>query len=253
MGNKSKLLTRTSTASVIRLVLPAKKTLPLAFFLAMEEWAAECLPSGEYFFTWSVNPTVIIGRNQDINAEVNLDYCRQHGIDVVRRRSGGGCVYADGDNIMMSYICPETDVAAVFARYTAMVAAQLRKMGIDAEPTGRNDITVNGRKVSGNAFYLLPNRSIVHGTMLFDTNLEHMLNAITPSKAKLESHQVKSVESRITMCSRLLPEISFDEFHDRLTAGLQTSQIFLGEEDIRAIENIEQRYYRPSWLMNGES
>lgn len=228
---------------MIRVALPENKTRRLAFFLALEEWVAANRPAGEYFFTWNVAPTVIIGRNQDMEAEVNVAYCRAHGIDIVRRRSGGGCVYADHDNIMMSYICPGTDVEAIFARYTAMVAAQLQHMGIDAVPSGRNDITVGERKISGNAFYQLQDRSIVHGTMLYDTNLEHMLNAITPSRAKLESHKVKSVEARITTIKKLRPELPFDNFHEELTAGLETDRYMLTDNEVAEVEKLELRYY----------
>ena len=83
------------------IVLPEIKDRSLAFYLAMEEYVAR-LVEGELFFVWRVNPTVIIGRNQDLEAEVNLDYCRKHGVEVVRRKSGGGCVYSDKGNIMIS-------------------------------------------------------------------------------------------------------------------------------------------------------
>ena len=236
---------------MIRLILPDNNQRRLAFFLAMEEWVAANLPAGEYFFSWVVNPTVIIGRNQDLETEVNREYCRKNDIEIVRRRSGGGCVYADRDNIMMSYVCAETEVEKVFSRYTSMVAAQLRKMGMDAWPSGRNDITVGERKISGNAYYLLADRSIVHGTMLYDTNIVNMLNAITPSRAKLESHQVKSVEARITMASKLLPNMAFDDFHEALTAGLETDRYVLTTDQVAEIETIEQRYYQPAWLERG--
>ena len=215
----------------------------------MEEWVAANLAPDSYFFTWIVDPTVIIGRNQDIDSEVNLDYCRRHGIEVVRRRSGGGCVYADRDNIMMSYVCADTEVESTFARYTGLVASQLRAMGIDARPSGRNDITVgNDRKISGNAYYKLPDRSIVHGTMLFDTDFDHMLNAITPSRAKLESHGVKSVASRITTVRQIMPEMEMDDFHRRLVEGLETGRRELTADEIAAIEVLEQAYYDPEWL-----
>lgn len=159
----------------------------LPFFLALEEWVARRMPAGDYFFSWQVDPTVICGRNQEIDKEVNLEYCRSHGIDVVRRRSGGGCVFADRQNFMFSFITASDMVVEVFAAYTEMIAAALRKVGIDATSTGRNDITIGGKKVSGNAFYHLPGRSIAHGTMLYDFDPVHISNAITPSKAKLES------------------------------------------------------------------
>lgn len=237
---------------MIQVVLPDIRVRSLTFFLAMEEWVARNLPAGKYFFTWVVNPTVIIGHNQDINAEVNLEYCRANGIDVVRRRSGGGCVYADRDNIMMSYVSPETDVVKNFAAYTSLVADQLQKIGIDATPSGRNDITVGDRKISGSAYYLMKDRSIVHSTMLYDTNIEHMLKAITPSRSKLESHQVKSVDARITMASRIVPEMSFEKFREALTSGLETTRYEVTPSDISEIQEIEKFYLRPRWLMEGK-
>ena len=238
---------------VINVILPDTYQRGLAFFLAAEEWVAEHLPAEEYFFTWITKPTVIIGRHQDINAEVNLDYCDKNNIEIVRRRSGGGCVYSDGKNIMMSYICPDTDVAKVFARFTVLVAGQLQKMGFDAAPTGRNDITVGERKISGNAFYHLPTRSIVHGTMLYDTDIKNMMNAITPSKSKLAAHNVQSVEARIITARQLNPELSFEQFYRGLTDGLFSSQISLSPEDIAEVEDIEKSYYDSNWLLKGES
>lgn len=225
----------------------------LAFFLAMEEWVARNLDAGEYVFMWDVPPTVIIGHNQDIQSEVNLDYCRRHNIDVVRRKSGGGAVYADRDNIMMSYICDHTDVKTVFERFTSMVASQLQKMGFDAVPSGRNDITIGSRKISGNAYYLMKDRSIVHGTMLYDTNMENMLNAITPSMAKLSSKGVVSVEGRIVCAKWLRPEMELKEFRQKLMSGLETSRYVLGKEEIEEIKRIEERYYDPLWIMEGKS
>ena len=236
---------------MIRIVLPDSNPRLLAFFLALEEWVASSLPPNDYFFTWIVEPTVIIGHNQDIEVEVDREYCRKNCIDIVRRRSGGGCVYADLHNIMMSYVTPDTEVETVFARYTSMMAQQLRKMGIDAQPSGRNDITVGERKISGNAFYALPDRSIVHGTMLFDTDMVNMLNAITPTRAKLESHKVKSVESRITTVKSLKPEMERDVFHNLLTDGLEDSRKVLTESDIEQIKKIEQKYYNREWLEKG--
>lgn len=237
---------------MIRIVLPDSNPRPLAFFLALEEWVASSLPDNDYFFTWIVEPTVIIGHNQDIDVEVDREYCRENGIDIVRRRSGGGCVYADRDNIMMSYVTPDTDVEKVFARYTSMMAGQLRKAGIDAVPSGRNDITVGDRKISGNAFYRLPTRSIVHGTMLYHTDMANMLSAITPTRAKLESHKVTSVESRITTVRTLRPDITREEFHTLLTAGLEEGRLTLTPENIGEIEAIEKEYYNPDWLNHGK-
>ena len=140
----------------------------------MEEYAARIIGDDDIFFMWQVNPTVIFGRNQLIENEVNIPYCREHGIATYRRKSGGGCVFADMSNIMMSYITRSDNVEFTYRRYTHAVVDVLRKLGLNASDNGRNDILIDGLKVSGNAFYHLPGRSIVHGTMLFDTDMAHM-------------------------------------------------------------------------------
>lgn len=168
----------------------------LAFRLAMEEYVAASV-EGDAFFVWRVSPTVIIGRNQVLEAEVNLDYCRHHGVKVVRRKSGGGCVYSDKGNIMISYISRRGDVAEVFDRYLTALTSCLCSLGLEAEKSGRNDILVGGRKVSGNAFHQLPDRSIVHGTLLYDTDFDALEEAIRPPVEKLQRHGVASVRQRV--------------------------------------------------------
>lgn len=224
-----------------------------AFYLALEEWVARELPPAEYCLWWVVRPTVVFGRNQDMKAEVNGEYCRSHGIDMIRRRSGGGCIYADGGNVMTGFVTPSVNVESTFARFTALIAARLRAMGIDAEATGRNDITVGGRKISGNSFYHLPGRSIVHGTMLYDTDMENMLNAITPSRAKLESKQVQSVSSRIVTARELRPDLSFEEFRRALSDNIADAQYVLTPDRVAEVERLEQRYYDPAYFYGSHS
>ena len=131
----------------------------------------------DFFFAWQVKPSVIVGRNQLLQKEINLEFCREHGVDVVRRKSGGGAVVADMNNVMLSYITSSDDVRSTFSEYTSMVAAALRALGLDASDNSRNDILIGTRKVSGNAYYHIPGRSIVHGTMLFwlwsDTDVQY--------------------------------------------------------------------------------
>lgn len=222
---------------------------PLPFYLAMEEWLARRSGHESYFFMWQVDPTVICGRHQDVELETDLGFCRSHGIRVVRRKSGGGCVYADRNNIMMSYITPSADVVTTFAEYTSGVAAMLRSIGLDATAdTSRNDVMICGRKVSGNAFYHLPGRSIVHGTMLYDADLATMAGAITPSRAKLQSKGVKSVESRITTVREHSP-IGLEEFKRAVRESLCGNRtLVLTESDVAEIEAMEQEYYAPEWL-----
>ena len=231
------------------LTLPDTKPRRLPFFLAMEEWAARHLPAEEdYLFTWVVGPTVICGRHQDIAAEVDLDFCRKADIDIVRRRSGGGAVFANADNIMVSLVTADTDVERAFARFTRTIATQLRHLGIDAEVSGRNDITVGGRKISGSAFLHLPGRSVVHCTMLFDTDAETMRCALTPARAKLLSKGVTSVESRIVTARELMPSLTRDALREGLLSGLTTGERRLTEAEVAEIEAMAREYDREDWL-----
>jgi len=226
--------------------LPDDEVRPLPFYLAMEEYLARTSRE-ELFFMWQVAPTVIFGRNQIIEREVDLDYCRSRGIAVYRRKSGGGCVYADMSNIMLSYIVNADNVVTTFAEYTGKVAEALRGLGLDASSTGRNDVTIGGRKVSGNAFYHLPGRSIVHGTMLYDTDAENMARAISPSPAKLSAKGVESVRSHITTVSRH-SDISLEDFKGYLRSRMTCGAMTLSPEDIREVEKIAAPYFTPEWI-----
>lgn len=175
----------------------------LSYYLALEEEIAGSIDE-EAFFVWQSPPTVIIGRNQDLEAEVNLEYCRKHGIEVVRRKSGGGCVYSDEGNIMISVISPRAEAEEVFDRYLSALAGCLKSLGLDAVKSGRNDVMVSGFKVSGNAVRQLPDRTIVHGTLLFSTDLDALENAIRPPVEKLERHGIQSVRQRVANLSDFL-------------------------------------------------
>ena len=149
------------------------------------------------FFTWIVAPTVIFGRHQQREQEVNEAYCAEHGIRVVQRQSGGGCVYADEGNVMVSYVSPSTHSQEVFDEFLAMLSGAFRQLGYDAVTTEHNDILVNGRKVSGTACYTTPTGTVVHASILYDVNLEALEQAITPTAEKLAKHAVQSVRQRV--------------------------------------------------------
>lgn len=226
---------------MVYVALPDNEQRALPFYLAMEEYIARALPPADYFFMWQVQPTVIFGRNQLIDAEVDTGYCRANGIEMYRRKSGGGCVYADKSNIMFSYITPDANVNFTFNRYMLMVEHVLQKLGLDARTTGRNDILIDGKKISGNAFYHLPNRSIVHGTMLYDTDLEKMVRSTTPSDEKLKSKGVESVRQHVTTLNRYLT-ISIEEFKQFVRDNLCSKEIILDSAAIEQIYCIEQEY-----------
>ena len=220
---------------------PATAGRRLSFFLAMEEWVARHLDGDDYFFLWQVEPSVIFGRNQLLENEVNVAYCREHGIQMFRRKSGGGCVYADQGNIMLSYITKEENTSLAFYTFINMILLVLHKMGITATSTSHNDVLVDGKKVSGTACHLVAGHSIVHGTLLYDTNMEHMLNAITPGPEKLQAKGIQSVRQRITLLKDYLP-LSQEMLKAGIKATLCTGEHQLTADDEAAIEQLEQDY-----------
>lgn len=234
---------------MIYVSLPTTQTRRLSFYLAMEEFVARNINTADdCFFMWQVEPSVIFGRNQLIENEVNIEYCRQNNIQTYRRKSGGGCVYADMNNIMFSYITQSENVSLTFDRYINMVAEMLRSLHIPAEATGRNDIMIHGRKVSGNAFYHIPHHSIVHGTMLYDTNMQNMVATLTPSDEKLVSKGVKSIRQHIALLKDYI-SLSLEEFKQYTKDNLCSSEITLTDADILAIEEIEREYLTQEFIM----
>lgn len=214
----------------------------LSFYLAMEEFVARRLESEDYFFMWQVEPSVIFGRNQQMEQEVNVDYCRQHHIKMYRRKSGGGCVYADEDNLMLSYVTANEQVGYAFNTFVNMLLLVLRKMGVQAVGTTHNDVMIGDHKVSGTASYHLPGRNIVHGTFLYDTNMEHMLNAITPGPEKLEKKGIQSVRQRITFLKDHTT-LSLDEIKTLIRQTLCDGEVMLTNQQIKDIEQIESLKY----------
>lgn len=243
------------------IVLPNNKDRSLAFFLAMEEFVARKI-EGEAFFVWRVAPTVIFGRNQVLENEVNLEYCKAKGVSIVQRKSGGGCVYSDKGNIMISYVSERGVVSEVFDRYLSNLTECLRGLGLDAEKSGRNDILIGGRKVSGNAFHQLPDRSIVHGTLLYDTDLDALESAIRPPVEKLERHGVASVRQRVKNLAELFAQnvmsaqtdsdVQVVKYHPALKSVedlekyivdyFTDGEIHLSTEDVAEIEEMAEPY-----------
>jgi lipoic acid synthetase/lipoate-protein ligase A len=229
------------------IALPTNENRQLSFYLAMEEYVARHMQEPDCFFMWQVAPTVIFGRNQVVENEVNLEYCREHDIRVVRRKSGGGCVYADMDNLMLSMVTDGDNVGFTFNRFVTMIQLALHKIGVTATSTAHNDIMIGDRKVCGTAFYQLPGRSIVHSTMLYDTNMQHMLNAITPSAEKLEKKGIQSVRQRITLLKDHTT-LSLNEIKQKIRDTLCDGELVLTEEQVAGIEEIEQTYLKQDFI-----
>lgn len=223
------------------------------FYLAAEEYIAAEFPEDNYLYSWQIDRTCVMGRHQVAHLEVNLDFCRAEHIDVVRRKSGGGCIYADKGNVMWSLVTPAGAVEPLFEEYATRMAAALRQFGAPAEVSGRNDIKLaGGGKICGNAFYHLTHRNIVHGTMLYDTNARLMAGALTPDTGKLEQAGVKSVRSRIALLKDYL-DMDIKEVRRRLHETLCDRKITLTEQDVERIGHIEAGYYRPEYLYGQSS
>ncbi len=223
------------------IALPDEKERRLSFYLAMEEWVARRLDEPECFFMWQVAPTVIFGRNQVMENEVNVDYCHEKGIQMFRRKSGGGCVYADKGNVMLSYVCDGDNVGFTFNIFINMLLLVLRRMGVEATSTSHNDVMIGERKVSGTAFYHLPGRNIVHSTFLYDTDMENMLHAITPSREKLQRKGVESVRQRITLLKDYT-DMSLEEVKSLIRTTLCVGERVLTLSEVDEIERLEEKY-----------
>ena len=156
-------------------------------------------------------------------------------------------MYADMSNIMFSYVTKDEHVNFTFNKYINMVVMVLQRLGLDARATGRNDVLIGDRKVSGNAFYHVPGRSIVHGTMLFDTNMQNMVGAITPSDSKRLSKGIQSVRQRIALLKDFL-DIDIGEFKSFVRSNLCDSEMTLTQDDVERIREIEQGYLTDDFI-----
>ena len=193
----------------------------------------------EGFYLWQNKPSVIIGLNQSAYAEVNLPFIDANGIELVRRVSGGGAVYHDLGNLNYTFVGYEDG--------PARVAEALRKLGAPAELTGRNDIMVEGRKCSGYAKRLAGDRIFVHGTLMFDVDLETLLNALSTPGSKLSAAGVQSVRSKVANLKEYLPYSTIQEFQAALHKALGgETQESLPADQIAEIEQIASSKFR-SW------
>lgn len=233
--------------------IEVKSTDP-AFNLALEEYVFEKLPREyNYFILWQNDGAVVIGRHQNTMAEVDAEFVRQNGIRVVRRLSGGGAVYHDMGNLNFTYIQDAESVAPDLYRFCCPVAEAVQALGADAQVNGRNDITVNGMKFSGNAQYVKNGRVMHHGTLLFDENLETAARALRPDPEKIKAKGVASVRSRITNLKPLLaPGTTMEMFREALLHKLFENQpmekYMLTEADTAAISALrDSRYDTWDW------
>ncbi|MBE6934535.1 MAG: lipoate--protein ligase [Ruminococcaceae bacterium] len=224
-----------------------------SFNLALEEYVFEKMPRDrEYFLTWRNDNAIIIGRHQNTEAEINEDYVREKNIQVVRRLSGGGAVYHDLGNLNFTFIVDAQPGQKVDLRkFCQPIADTLCSLGANATVDGRNDILIDGMKVSGNAQYVRQGRVMHHGTILFDSDMSVLGQALRPDPAKVQAKGVKSVRSRVTNVRPCLHrEMTLEEFREALSSALMKDgfeRYELTKQDIEAISVMEQKYKSHAW------
>ena len=193
-----------------------------AYNLALEEYLhLHRQPLRNAFLLWQNEPTVVVGRHQNTFDEIQREYVEAAGVHVVRRNSGGGAVYHDLGNLNFSFLVDDCESGFHFERFTQPVIRTLEQLGIVAENSGRNDIAIAGRKISGNAQYRRNGRLLHHGTILFDANLEHLAKALHFAAEKYVSRAVASIRSRVTnVREHLAVPIPISEFRERLAENV---------------------------------
>ncbi|MFS0668342.1 lipoate--protein ligase [Peribacillus frigoritolerans] len=224
--------------------------------LAIEEYVLKHLNIDETYLLFYINrPSIIIGRNQNTIEEINSDYVDEKGITVVRRLSGGGAVYHDLGNLNFSFITKDDgDSFHNFKKFTQPVVETLEKLGIHAELSGRNDILAEGKKISGNAMFSTKGRMFSHGTLLFQSEMDHIVSALKVKKDKIESKGIKSIRSRVGNIADFLKEpMSVEEFRSFLLQNIfketgKVTEYVLTETDWEKIHEIsEDRYQNWEW------
>lgn len=224
--------------------------------LAVEQYVFDTLPRDRaYFMLWQNDNAIIIGKYQNTLAEINQDYVEQHGVHVVRRLSGGGAVYHDLGNLNFTFISDADDSQNLnFKLFCLPVVHTLKQIGVQAEINGRNDITIDGKKFSGNSQYIKKGRVMHHGTIMFNSDLSAVEQALHVDASKIQSKGIKSVRSRVTnVCEHLTQDISLGEFRRILLKNvlkeMPGEEYLLSEQDITAVKALQQQRYS-TWEWN---
>ncbi|MGX7024467.1 lipoate--protein ligase [Vagococcus hydrophili] len=231
--------------------------------LAIETYLVQEMPIDEPILLFYINePSIIIGRNQNTIEEINTDYVEKQGIHVVRRLSGGGAVYHDAGNLNFSFIMPDDGESfRNFGKVTQPIIDALHDMGVEgAELKGRNDLIIDGKKFSGNAMYSTNGRMFAHGTLMFDSDVNEVVNALKVRKDKIESKGIKSIRSRVTNIKPYLTDthqnMSTEDFRQEIllkifeTDKVEDVNVYkLTEKDWEKINAISDKLYR-NWDWN---
>lgn len=225
------------------------------FNIATDEYIFKHLKE-DCFMLWRNDNAIIVGKHQNTLAEINLDYVKEKDIKVVRRLSGGGAVYHDLGNLNFSFTrTGDTEEMVDFQRYTKPIIDVLKTLGVDAKFEGRNDLTIEGKKFSGNAEHVVKNKILHHGTLLFSSEVTDISGALKVNPLKYKGRGVKSVPNRVTNISAHLKEkITLDEFTDKvmdyITSTFPDARMYeFTQEDIEIIQKLRDEKYS-TWEWN---
>lgn len=225
------------------------------FNMAFDEFCLEHLAIDEpVFYLWQNRPSVIIGANQEVHNEVNIEYLQANDIALARRVTGGGAVYHDEGNLNYTIVGRSDDLERDYPEYTLHLLHALQSLGVPATLSGRNDILVEGRKVSGFAKRVCRKRLMIHGTLMFNVNIEKLSKALCPPATKLQSKGIASVRSRVANLCEYLPEIpDVLSFKQHLEAILSNNYVDsewkMNEEDIQRIKQLaHDKFEKWEWI-----
>ena len=223
--------------------------------MAFDEFCLESLPIDEpVFYLWQNRPAVIVGYNQEVNTEVNLEYLKANDIALVRRVTGGGAVYHDLGNLNYTIVGRSEDLERDYPEYASLMMKALQTLGIPATLSGRNDILVKGKKISGFAKRVSRNRLMVHGTLMYDVDLDKLTQVLNPSATKLQSKGIASVRSRVANLREYLPETAdIQAFSQRLeeilSCNYKDAEYKLSEDDLAHIQKLTDEKFA-TWEWN---
>lgn len=225
---------------------------------ALEYWLTEHQFPGEVFLLWWTEPTIMLGKYQDALAEVNQEYADRQHLTIVRRLSGGGTIFTDPGSLQYSFIKPSPKKNIDFTSFLGQICAALQKLGVAVRRSSRNDLTINGRKFSGNAQYYHNGYVVHHGSLLFDTNVDEMTAALHVDPMKLRAKKISSVHQRVLNLHSVLPKLTRDEFAAQLQAAVlgqagQTHQYRLTVADRQAIRQIKERTFANPAFIYGQT
>ena len=226
-----------------------------AWNLAAEQYVFDRLPRDRtYFMLWQNDNAIIIGKHQNTAAEINEQFVRENGVRVVRRLSGGGAVYHDMGNLNFTFIADAGDMESInFRLFCRPVVAALAKIGVTAEINGRNDMTIDGQKFSGNSQYLKEGRVMHHGTIMFDSNLDLVAQALHVDQEKIRAKGIASVRSRVTTVRRhMASPVTLEEFRSLLLREILEQQpgdeyVFTEEDKAQIAQLRAERYATWEW------